>query len=160
MPRRQPPTPLRLHVGPLPARGKPKHTMPSLPRPAFHGPAPTVAPTAGPVPRARMTHTDLPVLAIPEPSTSGFSALAAPTAPTTTTEGNTWSGPSSPTSAASTASRKRSREFIRGPWDHSGAIHVPFDVGAVLPPPMPAAINVRGLEDGAVGVGARRPWAV
>ena len=87
---------------------------------------------------------------------SGFSALAAPT----TTEGNTWSGPSSPTSAASTASRKRSREFIRGPWDHSGAIHVPFDVGAVLPPPMPAAINVRGLEDGAAGVGARRPWAV
>ncbi|EJF62462.1 hypothetical protein BD309DRAFT_976553 [Dichomitus squalens] len=158
MPRRQPPSALRLHVGPLPPRGKPKHTMPSLPRPAFHGPAPTVTTAAGPVPRARMTHTDLPALAIPSPATGGFSAptATAATAMSTAFEGNTWSGPSSPTSAESTASRKRSREFIRGPWDHSGAIRVPFDVGAVLPPPMPAAINVRGAEEGA----AKRPWAV
>ena len=159
MPRRQPPTPLRLHVGPLPARGKPKHTMPSLPRPAFQGPLPTV--NAGPVPRTRMTHTELPVLVIPDLSApSALATAATATALDPSLSWNSWSGPSSPTSAASTASRKRSREFIRGPWDHSGAIHVPFDVGAVLPPPMPAAINVRGLEDGAAGVGARRPWAV
>ncbi|RDX42679.1 hypothetical protein OH76DRAFT_1362362 [Lentinus brumalis] len=145
MPRRLPPTPLRLHEGPLPPRGKPRHTLPSLPRPAFSGPAPTL--NAGPVPRARMGHTELPPLVIPvstDPSApSAFSALPALSALEAT-----WSGPSSPTSASSTASvpRKRSKEFIRGPWDHSGAIHVPFDVGAVLPPPMPAAINVRPGE--------------
>ncbi|KAI0670654.1 hypothetical protein C8Q78DRAFT_1079595 [Trametes maxima] len=155
MPRRSPPTPLRLHNGPLPARGKPKHTLPSLPRPAFCGPAPQQH--TGPVPRARMLHTELPALAIPDPATglpSGIPGLFGGAMESA-------SGPSSPTSAASSASsssygygsagtgmgsgvpRKKSREFVRGPWDHSGAIHVPFDVGAVLPPPRPAAINVR-----------------
>ncbi|RPD79785.1 hypothetical protein L226DRAFT_181106 [Lentinus tigrinus ALCF2SS1-7] len=150
MTRRSPPTPLRLHNGPLPARGKPRHTLPSIPRPAFYGPAPTLA-AGGPVPRARMTHTELPSLLIPVSTDPGapsaFSALPMATTAISALEA-TWSGPSSPTSASSTASlpRKKSREFIRGPWDHSGAIHVPFDVGAVLPPPMPAAINVRAGE--------------
>lgn len=156
MPRRSPPTPLRLHVGPLPPRGMPKHTMPSLPRPAFYGAAPTVNPTPGPIPRPRMTHTELPLLVIPEP-VAPPAALSAPTpaAP----ERQLWSGPSSPTSAESTRStpRKKSREFARGPWDHSGAIHVPFDIGAVLPPPMPAALNVTTESK---GFGSRRPCAV
>ncbi|EKM55753.1 uncharacterized protein PHACADRAFT_96073 [Phanerochaete carnosa HHB-10118-sp] len=52
MPRRSPPTPLRLHQGPLPLRGKPKHTMPSLPRPAFHRPIP-IAQGPASRPRAR-----------------------------------------------------------------------------------------------------------
>ncbi|KAH9857807.1 hypothetical protein C2E23DRAFT_881373 [Lenzites betulinus] len=147
MPRRSPPTPLRLHAGPLPARGHPKHTLPSLPRPAFHGPALSynTSPTAGPVPRARMAHTALPPLVIPD-----FGLPGALAGLFTAQE----SAPSSPTSAGSSASvgstgsmgsveRKRSREFVRGPWDHSGAIRVPFDVGAVLPPPRPVAINVR-----------------
>ncbi|KAI1790756.1 hypothetical protein LXA43DRAFT_469908 [Ganoderma leucocontextum] len=137
----------------------PKHTMPSLPRPAFHGPVPTVNTTAGPIPRPRTTHTELPSLVIPDPVApttggGGFSALSA-----AALESQSWSGPSSPTSAESTrsAARKRSREFVRGPWDHAGAIRVPFDVGAVLPPPMPAAINVAGESK---GVGARRSWVV
>ncbi|KAI0371775.1 hypothetical protein BV20DRAFT_163033 [Pilatotrama ljubarskyi] len=142
MPRRSPPTPLRLHNGPLPARGKPKHTLPSLPRPAFHGPTPSIT---GPVPRARMVHTDLPAIAIPDVPAPGTAI------PGLFTAAETASGPSSPTSSASSGSmssgsemgRKKSREIVRGPWDHSGAIHVPFDVGAVLPPPRPAAINVR-----------------
>ncbi|PIL23743.1 hypothetical protein GSI_13493 [Ganoderma sinense ZZ0214-1] len=151
MPRRSPPTPLRLHVGPLPPRSVPKHTMPSLPRPAFHGAAPTINTTTGAIPRPRMTHIELPSLVIPEPAAPSTALTAA------SLETQAWSGPSSPTSAESTRSttRKKSREFTRGPWDHSGAIHVPFDVGAVLPPPMPAAINAAGESK---GVGARRPW--
>lgn len=50
--------------------------------------------------------------------------------------------------------RKRSREFVRGPWDHSGSIQVPFDVTAVLPPPMPAAVNARGGEGEGAGLSA------
>ncbi|KAI0822622.1 hypothetical protein BC628DRAFT_1421577 [Trametes gibbosa] len=147
MPRRSPPTPLRLHNGPLPARGQPKHTLPSLPRPAFHGPALAYA-AAGPVPRARMTHTALPALVIPDAGAGvGVPASVAGLFTALETGG---SGPSSPTSAGSSVAassagvgRKRSREFVRGPWDHSGAIHVPFDVGAVLPPPRPVAVSVR-----------------
>lgn len=156
MPRRSPPTPLRLHAGPLPPRGMPKHTMPSLPRPAFHGAIPTINPTPGPVPRPRMTHNELPLLVIPEHVAPPTALSALPAAPLET---QSWSGPSSPTSAESTRStpRKKSKEFVRGPWDHSGAIHVPFDVGAVLPPPMPAALNVAAESK---SVGARRPWAV
>lgn len=142
MVRRSPPTPLRLYNGPLPTRGQPKHTLPSLPCPAFCGPAPLSSSTStnapGPVPRARMMHTELPQLHIPDLAIPGlFTAL------------DTGSGPSSPTSAASSTGslsgggRKRSKEFVRGPWDHSGAIRVPFDVSTVLAPLRPAAINVR-----------------
>ncbi|KAH8108450.1 hypothetical protein DFH11DRAFT_1862394 [Phellopilus nigrolimitatus] len=35
MPRRQPPTSLRLVEGPLPMRGQARHTLPSVPRPAL-----------------------------------------------------------------------------------------------------------------------------
>ncbi|KAF8526832.1 hypothetical protein BU17DRAFT_82252 [Hysterangium stoloniferum] len=44
MPRRPPPTALRLHPGPTPPRSHPKHTLPSVPRPAFY------APKAAPIP--------------------------------------------------------------------------------------------------------------
>lgn len=53
MPRRSAPTPLRLVTGPLPRRGLPRHTLPSVPRPAFH---PPVRLSEGPVPRER-AHT-------------------------------------------------------------------------------------------------------
>ncbi|OJT14171.1 hypothetical protein TRAPUB_9282 [Trametes pubescens] len=145
MVRRSPPTPLRLYNGPLPTRGQPKHTLPSLPCPAFCGPAPHSFATAtpGPVPRARMVHTELPQLHIPDLAIPGLFSAA---------YSDTGSMPGSPTSAASSVSslsgglggaRKRSREFVRGPWDHSGAIRVPFDVSTVLAPLRPAAINVR-----------------
>ncbi|KAI0713270.1 hypothetical protein C8Q76DRAFT_796252 [Earliella scabrosa] len=158
MPRRSPPTPLRLHNGPLPPRGQPRHTLPSLPRPAFHGPVPVV--NAGPVPRARMSHNELPTLVIPDVAApTAFSTMSAIAALTAVEP--SWSGPSSPTSAGSGSmtarsppSSKKSKEFVRGPWDHSGCIQVPIDVGAMLPPPMPAAVNVRGEES----VQARR-WA-
>jgi len=38
MPRRPPPSALRLHPGPTPPRSWLKHTLPSLPRPAFYPP--------------------------------------------------------------------------------------------------------------------------
>ncbi|KAI0029720.1 hypothetical protein K488DRAFT_55720 [Vararia minispora EC-137] len=46
MPRRPPPSALLLKDGPLPARGTPKFTLPSMPRPAVCAPAP--APRGGP----------------------------------------------------------------------------------------------------------------
>ena len=94
-----------------------------------------------------------PVLAAPS-AVSAFSAAAATVAPLPEP---TWSGPSSPTSAESAASvrSKRSREFVRGPWDHSGSIQVPFDVAAVLPPPMPAAVTARGGDEGLSAVRKR-----
>ncbi|KDR81379.1 hypothetical protein GALMADRAFT_60000 [Galerina marginata CBS 339.88] len=39
MPRRSPPSSLRLTQGPMPPRSAPKHTLPSLPRPAFRRPS-------------------------------------------------------------------------------------------------------------------------
>lgn len=41
MPRRPPPSPLRLVHGPLPPRGESKFTMPSVPRPIFYPPTAT-----------------------------------------------------------------------------------------------------------------------
>ncbi|KAI8998897.1 hypothetical protein BD414DRAFT_476364 [Trametes punicea] len=154
MPRRSPPTPLRLHTGPLPPRGQPKHTLPSLPRPAFHGPTPSAH--SGPVPRARMAHTDLPALVIPEPTTvpglpgvcggpletAGAGGMSSPTSAGSVSTSTLMSG-GGRSSLESGRRRKRSRECVRGPWDHSGAIQVPFDVGAVLPPPKPVAVNLR-----------------
>ncbi|KAI0057131.1 hypothetical protein BV25DRAFT_1785881, partial [Artomyces pyxidatus] len=55
MPRRPPPTSLRLIDGPLPPRGRSKFTLPSLPRPIFN--PPSTAPR-GPVPRARQLPTE------------------------------------------------------------------------------------------------------
>ncbi|KAI0075484.1 hypothetical protein K474DRAFT_1582781, partial [Panus rudis PR-1116 ss-1] len=51
--RRRPPSPLRLVEGPLPPRNKPKHTLPSLPRPAFN-PKVHIVTAPGPKPRRRV----------------------------------------------------------------------------------------------------------
>ncbi|KAL1947550.1 hypothetical protein VTO73DRAFT_13274 [Trametes versicolor] len=144
MVRRSPPTPLRLHNGPLPSRGQPRHTLPSLPCPAFCGPVPTSSTTApGPVPRARMVHTELPQLHIPDLSLPGLPAVFSAALDTGSMPGSPTSAGSSVSSLSGGGARKRSREFVRGPWDHSGAIRVPFDVSTVLAPLRPAAINVR-----------------
>ncbi|KAF9504294.1 hypothetical protein BS47DRAFT_1490222 [Hydnum rufescens UP504] len=49
MPRRPPPSPLRLCNGPLPPRGAPRHKLPDLPRPIF---IPTCNRPPGSVPSA------------------------------------------------------------------------------------------------------------
>ncbi|KAG7092183.1 hypothetical protein E1B28_008552 [Marasmius oreades] len=55
MPRRSPPTALRLASGPTPPRNTPKHTMPSVPRPAFY---PQAAVPRGPSPTPRHKSKD------------------------------------------------------------------------------------------------------
>ncbi|KIJ17085.1 hypothetical protein PAXINDRAFT_167886 [Paxillus involutus ATCC 200175] len=123
MRRRSPPSALRLFQGPLPPRSQPKHTLPSIPLPAFH---PEAALPYGPTPalRSRPTHTfpdlpplDLELAAICRPSSSGNS-----------------SSTSSPTSSPT----KR----LRGPWDDSSSVGLVVDVDSILVMPKPAAIGV------------------
>ncbi|TFY65458.1 hypothetical protein EVG20_g5574 [Dentipellis fragilis] len=123
MPRRPPPTSLRLVEGPLPPRGRSKFTLPSVPRPTFQAPA--VAPR-GPIPRARhpspapmnvhMSHDRLPPLVIPTELASSLSVRPSPS--------------SSP-----------KEKITRGPWDHHRSISVQFDLESVLAPPKRAAIS-------------------
>ncbi|GJE86810.1 hypothetical protein PsYK624_028930 [Phanerochaete sordida] len=133
MPRRPPPTPLRLHQGPLPARGKPKHTLPSLPRPAFHLPLPAVP---GAAPRARAPSVgsgEHNLQTMPPGELPGRPSFGSSRASTDSVR----SPVSPPSRAGSDAS-----EPVRGPWDHSASIKVAIDISAVLPPPQPAALPV------------------
>ncbi|KAK7693147.1 hypothetical protein QCA50_002713 [Cerrena zonata] len=145
--RRPPPTALRLVSGPLPARNKPRHTLPCMPRPAFY---PKVhAPNDGPKPRRRvnsvtdvlpmvqeaqrLTHHSLPPLMSDTGSyveRGGNSGASSPTL----SERSSFSRPSSPPLA-------EQRAVIRGPWDHASAIKVQINVETLLPPLMPAAIS-------------------
>ncbi|THH15596.1 hypothetical protein EW146_g4896 [Bondarzewia mesenterica] len=121
MPRRPPPTALRLAEGPIPPRGKSKFTLPSVPRPIFH--PPSVVPR-GPVPRARE----------PSLASAGMSSVQTPTVA---------SNIPSPASATQTPP---SGKVMRGPWDHSQSISVPFDVESVLSPPKRAAVSPGGFR--------------
>lgn len=146
MPRRPPPTPLRLITGPLPTRRQPKHTLPSLPRPAYHLPIPVVQ---GPLPRPRAksitgpTELTLEIAAPQEfdmlPSRLSIGSMgrrassdSEMSSPVSASSRGSWSesGPSSPVGELS----------LKGPWVHSSSIKIPFDVSAVLPPPKPAAL--------------------
>ncbi|PSR88849.1 hypothetical protein PHLCEN_2v4998 [Hermanssonia centrifuga] len=144
MPRRAPPTPLRLISGPLPLRSRPKHTLPSLPRPTFY---PRVTLSRGPKPRSRevaateeptlqfhMTYDLLPGIIIPDMCTRRTSSDSDSSSPVSTNSYDTGSNPSSPHSKGFTVAR--------GPWDHSASISVPFDVTSVLAAPRPVAVNV------------------
>jgi hypothetical protein len=131
MPRRPPPTALRLATGPTP-RYNLKYVLPSIPLPIFH-PLPisrshfthASAPRHTIERRQRITHADLPPLDIP------FFA-----------DGNgSRSGNSSPTSASSTSMKAGSGQILRGPWDHSGSISFDFDVESMLAPLKPAAVS-------------------
>lgn len=169
MPRRPPPTPLRLVQGPLPLRSKPRHTLPSVPRPTYVPRVPAAKiPKARP--RARIVGTEavpivLTVVGRNHPAlydqSSGPTAQFSPTL----SRKSSWSesdGSCSPVSVDShrssvSLSRRSSYDLLelsddgrggavplrpRGPWDHSSSIKIPFDVSVVLPPPRPAAMNV------------------
>lgn len=146
MPRRPAPSPLRLHQGPLPARGQPKHTLPSLPRPAFH---PPVQAAPGPAPRSRAQslaeHDEPPMHSTARERLPGVAAQ--PRSSFGSTRTSTDSGASSPVSAAASregdappAAGTASAPVVRGPWDHSASIKVVLDISDVLPPPAPAAL--------------------
>ncbi|KAJ7168085.1 hypothetical protein C8R43DRAFT_983035 [Mycena crocata] len=121
MPRRSPPTSLRLVQGPVPPRSTPKHTLPSVPRPTFSQPAMIAR---GPSPRQQASQREDPLLS------AKFSSLPAIVIPLST------SLPSAVLSATTPSSRGR----MRGPWDHSGSITTPIDMESLLTPLKPVAL--------------------
>ena len=165
MPRRAPPTPLRLYQGPLPPRSRPKHTLPSLPCPTFR---PRLLAMGAPNPRSRAQSIDdllsphsrvmFPrvgqeglhahiVVHMPSVWTLGEagaceSERSMPVSPS----GSTVSDRSSDSVNSGPTSPRRERVMVRGPWDHSGSIKIPFDVEAVLAPPRPAMLNAGPLR--------------
>ncbi|KAJ7197241.1 hypothetical protein GGX14DRAFT_471971 [Mycena pura] len=119
MPRRSPPTSLRLVQGPVPPRSVPRHTLPSVPRPTFSQPA-QVARGAAPRQAAQE-----------DPHFAGkFKALPEIVIPPNS---------SLPTVVLS-ATSPSSRGSRRGPWDHSGSIQTPIDMGSLLAPLKPVAL--------------------
>lgn len=157
--RRPPPSSLRLVGGPLPARSRPKHTLPSLPRPAFH---PKVTPMPGPKPRRRVPSTEDIFLFI-----DGFNA------PTrlhqlhafsvhggSGSESGEESGASSPVSETSEDSsmppspsgsdhREQQQQQPQPPQHHvkrSSLGYFPFEVSAALAVPQPAALNTGNMR--------------
>ncbi|KAH9829152.1 uncharacterized protein C8Q71DRAFT_791390 [Rhodofomes roseus] len=167
MPRRQAPSPLRLVQGPLPKRGQPKHTLPSLPRPALHPPSRA---SQGPVPRKRaQSYTSevnqaedigarapavqlvngLPTGAV-SPTTSSWSFNGESRGRGHSRQSST-SSSSSNSSFSSRSSRDSSRrssldeenpDAIYGPWvKHAKGFALPFDPNTLIMPPRPVAIN-------------------
>lgn len=141
MPRRSPPTPLRLVDGPIPPRNRPKHTLPSRPHPVFH-PVPYAV-----HPRVRARSTDGMCAYAPASRRGSVDELI-----TIADAGRMYESRSSSPVSASSSSDAGSRApsplpqvegfvVMRGPWDHSSSIKVPFDVKAVLTPPQPAVVN-------------------
>ncbi|KAJ8078476.1 hypothetical protein AAF712_001508 [Marasmius tenuissimus] len=110
MPRRAPPSALRLATGPTPPRNTPKHTLPSVPRPTFY---PQAAVPRGPSPAPRHKSKDGLSLSFAE-CAEGYqpSIIFAVPAPMK----------------------------LRGPWDHSGSISLPFDAESLLPRMKPVAV--------------------
>ncbi|KAH8102884.1 hypothetical protein BXZ70DRAFT_756981 [Cristinia sonorae] len=151
LPRRPPPTALRLVQGPLPSRARPKHTLPSLPRPAFH-PKIHVA-HSGPAPRklakealtlekeVPQIHLAIAKVHFPDLKVPGYSSDSDGDSDEESTSGSDF-GSRRGSFESVQDNLERGRKMIRGPWDHAGSIKVPFDVNAVLPPPRRAAINV------------------
>ncbi|KAJ8593898.1 hypothetical protein M405DRAFT_785325 [Rhizopogon salebrosus TDB-379] len=122
MPRRPPPSSLRLVQGPLPPRTAPRHTLPSIPCPAFQ---PEAMLPRGPAPSPRTRRADPARLAFPDlpPLDVEIATIYRSTS-------------STPTSSLSPTSEKR----IRGPWEHSNCISVQVDVDSLLAFPKPAAV--------------------
>ncbi|KAF9234776.1 hypothetical protein BU15DRAFT_52118 [Melanogaster broomeanus] len=122
---RGPPSALRLFQGPLPPRHQPKHTLPSVPCPAFHpeafllrGPAlPHRSRQSSP---SQLSFPDLPPLDLELAAIGRLSS----------------SGNSSPTSSPSSVGKR-----LRGPWDNSSSIGLRVDVDSILAMPKPAAIG-------------------
>ncbi|KAE9407042.1 hypothetical protein BT96DRAFT_174173 [Gymnopus androsaceus JB14] len=108
MPRRGPPSPLRLAEGPTPPRSAPKHTMPSMPRPTF---CPPMIVSRSARPKVSTLQLDAEIFGSPMSASPRSSSGWSPTV-----------------------------LRVRGPWDHSSSIPVPFE-GEMLTP-LKAAIVV------------------
>ncbi|KAK7043758.1 hypothetical protein VNI00_008370 [Paramarasmius palmivorus] len=112
MPRRPPPSALRLVPGPTPPRNAPKHTMPSVPRPTF---CPSSIVAKGPASPPRRRHKS-------GSSWSSTDCADVPYLPSTQSV-----SPAPPVK-------------IRGPWDHSGSIRLSFDEDSLLAPLKPVVV--------------------
>ncbi|THH04814.1 hypothetical protein EW145_g5243 [Phellinidium pouzarii] len=168
MPRRPPPTSLRLVQGTLPPRGYVRHTLPSVPRPVL-------------VPRdvsrtsswcATETHTKqrLPLSASADPTYSSahrytssadsnsyavhslrrssghglnnstFGGMGEGSTPSTATSVEMGTGRSSPSpSTTPSTGASMSPPSMRGPWDHTYTASLSIDVDSVLALPKPVA---------------------
>ncbi len=139
--RRPPPSSLRLVGGPLPARSRPKHTLPSLPRPTFH---PKVTPMPGPKPRRRVHSTEdifLFIHGLNTPTTiHGPTILVGPSSRDGEDSGA--SSPVSETSDNSTPPSPSGSDHAR----RNSLSQFPFENSTVLAIPKPAAINVVGMR--------------
>ncbi|KAI9568948.1 hypothetical protein HD554DRAFT_632246 [Boletus coccyginus] len=120
MPRRAPPSSLRLFEGPLPPRSQPRHTLPSVPRPVFH-PTAFLPREPAPAPRSRQ----------PNPGHLIFPDLP-PLSPELV------GGYPSPNSSPAWSPSKR----VRGPWDDSSCFDLVVDVDSMLAPPKPVAVGM------------------
>jgi len=124
MPRRPPPTALRLATGPSPPRNKPKHTLPSIPLPTFYP--------------LRVKESDLQARQTTERRQT-IMHRELPTLDILTLPYGSGSGNTSPVSAGSMGEGRG--KIIKGPWDHSGSISLDFDVESVLAPLKPVAVS-------------------
>ncbi|KAH7909143.1 hypothetical protein BJ138DRAFT_1067566 [Hygrophoropsis aurantiaca] len=126
MPRRSPPSALRLVQGPLPPRNQPKHMLPTVPIPAFHRDDQLLRGPSPPPRTRRPGHTHM------------ISAELPPLDLSSICKSSVSSEPSPSSSPVSTSSGKR----IRGPWDHSSSISLEVDVNSMLALPKPAAVAI------------------
>lgn len=150
MPRRPPPTPLRLYVGPLPPRSQPKHTLPSVPRPAYAASMSKTKSREHDVKAIDLltmlpcTATDPPPAIINFASQDGIAGHRRRLSGSPTlrgSEGVLHMGSSRRGSLESMRQETENQVRYRGPWDHSASIKLPFDISTVVTPPMPVAIN-------------------
>lgn len=123
VPRRPPPSPLRLHTGPTPPRNVPKHNLPSLPRPTFYP--------------AKAGFTDLPVgnwgLGLLNLSVED---LALPPTPTTRRSIE------SIRSSSSLSSSPKSQRVL-GPWERSRNLsETSLNIDSLIRAPKRAAVSV------------------
>ncbi|KAF8894439.1 hypothetical protein BD779DRAFT_838153 [Infundibulicybe gibba] len=126
MPRRAPPTSLRLVSGPIPPRSGPRHTLPSVPLPAFH-----------PITLNSVSHET-------HRRAQGWSSWQPWRSTSDLTDCPETVSPVDP----DMSSRSGSPKSIRGPWDHSRTIPLPFDVENLLAAPKPVAISPTGWRHG------------
>ncbi|KAI0798092.1 hypothetical protein C8Q75DRAFT_801983 [Abortiporus biennis] len=140
--RRSPPTALRLYTGPLPPRSKPKHTLPSIPRPAFD---PKAHERQGPIPRRRVK----PVQHVPytQPAAFGhYGVQPIVTMPSESYAQSAGAGAGAVSERRSSLDNAAPITKMRAPWNHSSGLRVPFDVASVLKPPTPAVVCIPAYQ--------------
>ncbi|EPQ58243.1 hypothetical protein GLOTRDRAFT_110096 [Gloeophyllum trabeum ATCC 11539] len=142
MPRRPPPSALRLVPGPTPPRGQPKHVLPSLPNPTFQPPSMLRGPSPRPRTKAdtMSSHTRNPEPAMGAVSHLGHRSHAS--LPALIIPGMAGMEPSpTPVTRSPSPTSSSGSKFVPGPWDHSRSIVVPLNVDTLLAAPKPAAVS-------------------